>query len=85
MKELAPILIGVFIAAVALAVLWRRGAFLKVSGYVDETKEELRKCSWPSKEELWGSTQVVIIAVFAIGLFTVVVDFIFTQLIQALI
>ena len=47
---------------------------MALSRFVDETREELRKCSWPSKEELKGSTVVVLVATVVVGLFTVGVD-----------
>src|SRR5438445_11820322 len=40
-KNILPILIGLVIATVIFAILWRQGAFLKLSAYWDETKEEL--------------------------------------------
>jgi preprotein translocase subunit SecE len=41
---------------------------------VQETREELKKCTWPTWEELKGSTVVVIVSVGLLGVFTVVVD-----------
>ena len=75
MKEQLPVIIGIFVAAVIFIILWRKGAFLRISNYFRETQEELKKCSWPSIEELKGSTVVVIVAIALLGGFTVVVDF----------
>jgi preprotein translocase SecE subunit len=36
----------------------------------------LRKCSWPTWEELKGSTALVIVSIGLLGAFTVAVDFI---------
>ena len=47
---------------------------MALSRFVGETREELRKFSWPSKEELKGSTVVVLVATVVVGLFTVGVD-----------
>jgi preprotein translocase subunit SecE len=68
--------LGVAVAAVAIVFifLWRKGLLLRLSNYVQETKEELKKCSWPSWEELKGSTVVVMISIFLLGAFTFVVD-----------
>ena len=63
----------------------RKGAFLKFSAYVDETKEELRKCTWPTWAELWGNTQVVIFSILALGLFTVVVDLVLAYIIRQIV
>jgi preprotein translocase SecE subunit len=55
-------------------VLWRRGYFLQVTKYLEETREELRKCSWPTRDELKGSTVVVMISIILLGGFTIGVD-----------
>jgi preprotein translocase subunit SecE len=47
---------------------------------VQQTKEELRKCTWPSWDELKGSTVVVAISILILGVFTVAVDQILFQL-----
>jgi len=41
---------------------------------VQETRVELEKCSWPTWEELKGSTLLVFISIALLGIFTVVVD-----------
>ncbi|MGZ5568416.1 MAG: preprotein translocase subunit SecE, partial [Limisphaerales bacterium] len=67
MKELLPIIIAVVVATIVFALLVRRGAFLRVSGFFRETEEELRKCTWPSWNELKGSTIVVLVAIVLLG------------------
>jgi len=54
--------------------LWRKGHFLRLTKYVQETREELHKCTWPSREELKGSTVVVLVATLLLGGYTVGVD-----------
>ena len=46
------------------------------------TREELRKCTWPTLEELKGSTVVVTISIILLGGFTVGVDFVFAMLVR---
>ena len=82
MKEQLPVIIGILVAAVIFVILWRKGAFLRISNYFRETQEELKKCSWPSWEELKGSTAVVVVAIALLGGFTVVVDFVFAMIIR---
>ncbi|MGY8652641.1 MAG: preprotein translocase subunit SecE [Verrucomicrobiia bacterium] len=41
---------------------------------MSETKEELRKCSWPTKQELKGSTAVVMVSIALLGVFTFVIN-----------
>ena len=76
MKEYLPIIIGGAIVGGVFAVLWWSGYLVRLSTYIQETKEELKKCTWPTWEELKGSTVVVMISVLMLGLFTVSVDFV---------
>ncbi len=55
---------------------WKQGQLLKLANYFAETREELRKCTWPSVDELKGSTVVVVISIILLGAFTVGVDFV---------
>jgi preprotein translocase subunit SecE len=54
----------------------------KIAAYVAETNEELRKCTWPSWQELKGSTVVVMITILLLGLFTVMSDFVILRLVR---
>ena len=85
MKQQLPVIIGIIVAAVIFAILWRKGAFLRISNYFRETQEELKKCAWPSWEELKGSTVVVVVAIALLGGFTVVVDFVIAMIIRHII
>ena len=73
------------IATVVFTILLRRGAFLQISAYFRETEEELKKCTWPTWEELKGSTVVVTIAIAILGLFTAGVDAIVLLLVRRII
>ena len=74
MNYLTLIILAV-VALVIFTILWRQGALLRLSNYWRETMEELHKCSWPTWEELTGSTAVVIVSVGILGGFTVGVDY----------
>ncbi len=54
--------------------LWWQGQIRALANYVQETREELKKCSWPSWAELKGSTVVIIISIALLGAFTKAVD-----------
>ena len=75
-------IIAIVVAMVAFTIAWRKGAFLRLSSYWDETMEELKKCTWPTWEELQGSTVVVIVSVGLLGIFTVGVDFLVASIIR---
>ncbi|NGO38677.1 preprotein translocase subunit SecE [Limisphaera ngatamarikiensis] len=51
----------------------------RFANYLKETREELRKCTWPTWEELKGSTAVVMVATLLLGLFTALVDLVFAM------
>ena len=65
---------------VIVIIMWRRGLLKRLGDYVMETREELRKCSWPSVDELKGSTVVVLISIALLGVFVVSIDFVLTML-----
>jgi preprotein translocase subunit SecE len=79
----AIIIWGAAILAV-FGFLWWKGHLRRLSAYVLETREELRKCTWPSLAELKGSTVVVVVSTLLLGVFTVGVDFIVAYLVKAL-
>ncbi len=75
MNDLTKILIWVVVIGALFGLLWWQGQIRRLSAYVSETREELRKCSWPTWEELKGSTALVIVSIGLLGVFTVAVDF----------
>ncbi|HEX3720406.1 MAG TPA: preprotein translocase subunit SecE [Verrucomicrobiae bacterium] len=85
MKDYLPVIIFIVVAMIAFTILWRQGAFLKLSGYFRETQEELKKCTWPTWDELFGSTVVVMVSVALLGGFTVAVDFITANVLRVII
>ena len=67
----------VYIFAIVLVIfglLWWRGYVQRFAAYWKQTTEELKKCSWPTFDELKGSTVVVMVSILLLGLFTFVVD-----------
>ena len=53
--------------------------------FVRETRQELKKVSWPSREELGGSTVVVIVMIFILAAFVGFFDFCLSMLMRFLI
>ncbi len=80
-NDLIKLFVWAAIVGVIFAVLWRKGYLLRLSNYVIETREELRKCTWPTFEELKGSTIVVMITIALMGSFTGVADFVISRLV----
>ena len=76
MNNYISIGIALGVIAALFAALWFTGNLVKLRNYVLETREELRKCTWPSWDELKGSTVVVMISILLLGGFTVAVDYV---------
>ena len=55
-----------------------------VSKYVRETRGELRKVTWPSRQESWRLTGIVLAVTLAMAAFLWVFDAIFSNGLQAL-
>ncbi|TAL05878.1 MAG: preprotein translocase subunit SecE [Verrucomicrobia bacterium] len=71
---MTKILIWIVVVGVVFGLLWWQGQIQRIRDYVAQTREELRKCTWPSWDELKGSTVVVLISVVLLSVFTVGVD-----------
>ena len=84
MNEYVKLGIWVAIIAIVFLFLWRKGYLLRLSNYVLETREELRKCTWPTWDELKGSTVLVMISIVLLGAFTVAVDFVLTMFVRVI-
>jgi len=82
MKDYLWPVVLIVIAMGVFTYFWRQGSFLRLSAYWNETMEELKKCTWPTWEELQGSTVVVIVSVGLLGLFTVGVDLLVASIIR---
>jgi preprotein translocase subunit SecE len=80
-KNYITISIWAGVIAIAFAVLWFTGNLARLRTYVLETREELRKCTWPTVDELKGSTVVVMISIVLLGVFTVAIDFVLVKLV----
>jgi preprotein translocase subunit SecE len=58
--------------------------FEKIVKFLKETKAEMRKVTWPTRDELVGSTKIVIIATLVVTLFIGIIDQILTLIIRRL-
>ncbi len=56
----------------------------KIKTFLSETRAEMRKVTWPTRDELIESTKIVIIATFVITLFIGFIDQILTLIIRRL-
>ena len=63
------------VVAAIFGYLWSAGHLARIRNYVAETQEELKKATWPTWDELKGSTVVVMVTMALLGVFTISVDF----------
>ena len=57
-----------------------RGKMIKkIQTFGAEVKQEMQKVTWPSREELMGSTGVVLTTMLILSVFIGVVDFVMTS------
>jgi preprotein translocase subunit SecE len=77
--------LGAVVVGVLVALAIRAGYFLRISAYWAEMMEEMRKCTWPTWDELIGSTVLVVVSGGIVGGFTVGVDYICSNIIKAII
>jgi len=54
--------------------------FEKIKKFLKEVQIEMSRVIWPSKEELWRSTWIVVLITFAFAIYIFVVDTIFRYL-----
>ena len=82
MNNLTKLLIWAAVVGVAFAILWWRGYVRQFADYVQLTREELRKCTWPTWDELKGSTVVVTVSLLLLGGYIVMADFVFSMVVR---
>jgi len=83
-KQYIEIAIWAGVIGAVFAGLWATGNLKRIRNYILETREELRKCNWPTVEELRGQTVLVFISVLLLGLFTVAIDYVLVFLVKVL-
>ena len=81
-NDLVKLVVWVVVIGAVFGVLWWKGYLLRLSKYVMETREELRKCTWPSVDELKGSTLVIMVTIFLLGGFIVGIDYVISLLVR---
>lgn len=56
--------------------------FGRIGGFLSETKQELNKVTWPTRDEVWQATMVVVVATGIVAAFIAVCDFILSTLMR---
>jgi len=56
----------------------------KIIAFFQDVVKEMKKVTWPTKEELLESTKVVIVVCIVLALFTYVIDMIISQVLKGI-
>jgi len=63
----------------------RKNIFKRIREYLTEIKGELKKVTWPTKNDLIKTTIAVMVSSLIFGVFLFVVDMIFSRVINSII
>ncbi len=58
----------------------KKSFFARMKKYFKDTKSELKKVTWPSKEQLKQNTIVIITFIIIVGIFLFAIDMLFSWL-----
>ncbi|SVA86246.1 uncharacterized protein METZ01_LOCUS139100 [marine metagenome] len=61
--------------------MWRTGKIGAIKQYIIETREQLRKSTWPTREELKQHIVVVLISSLILAAFTFAADFLLREIV----
>jgi len=68
------LLVWAAVIGVSFGLLWKFGYLARFAAYVGDTRDELKKCAWPSRDELRETTIMVLVTVGILGIFLLVSD-----------
>ena len=79
--NLITIVVWAVVIGGLFALLWYKGYIVRLKKYCEETWAELKpgKCSWPTWNELKGSTVLIGVTIVLLGVFISVLDFVFNK------
>lgn len=60
----------------------RANIFRSIANYLSDVKSELKKVTWPNRQEVITSTIVVVVVVIAFTLFIGIIDEVFIRLVK---
>ena len=61
--------------------MWRTGKIAAIKQYIHETREQLRKSTWPTRDELKQHIVVVMISSLLLAAFTFTADFLLREIV----
>ena len=60
----------------------QRPAFTRLREYVNDVRTEMKKVSWPPKQEVYGTTVMVLLTTFLFGFYFWICDQAFSNLVR---
>tara|TARA_B100001939_G_scaffold312324_1_gene295433 strand:- start:1255 stop:1671 length:417 start_codon:yes stop_codon:yes gene_type:complete len=69
------------LAVAIFVVLWKTGKIAGIKKYILETREQLAKATWPTKDELKQHIVVVLISSVLLAAFTMATDFVLREIV----
>ena len=62
-----------------------KGAWQQVRQYASEVKIETKRVTWPSMQEVYGTTVMVVLTTFIFGIYFYILDLVFSRGVTGLI
>jgi len=56
----------------------------KIKKFFEDVVKEMKKVTWPNKDELMESTKIVIVTCLALAGFTWVIDYVISQVVKGI-
>ena len=56
--------------------------FGKIGGYISDVRAEMKRVTWPGKQEVYSTTVMVIITTFLFGFYFMICDEVFSRMIS---
>jgi preprotein translocase subunit SecE len=56
----------------------------KIINFFEDVVKEMKKVTWPTKDELFESTKIVIVACLILSVFTYVIDMLINQVLKGI-
>jgi preprotein translocase subunit SecE len=60
----------------------QKNAWIRLREYFSEVRVEMKRVTWPSWQEVYGTTIMVLVATFLFGLYFELCDVVFRQMVQ---
>lgn len=83
-SQLYRILGLLVVALLAVGVVYTTAMGKRIAGFMGDSRTEVRKVVWPSRQETIQTTLIVIVAVFLIGVFLWLLDMLLLWAVQLL-